>query len=102
MLFRVLLAIVVLALGIVQAEAKRVALVVGNSNYQHFGFLPNPANDAALMEKALSGAGFQVTLILDADKAKLERAMLAFGRELRKGVDASMFFYAGHGIQVKG
>jgi uncharacterized protein len=102
MLLRLSLILSCLFFAILPAEAKRVALVVGNSNYKSFNVLPNPVNDARLMEKALRESGFEVTLILDADQAQMKRAILDFGRTLRKGVDASMFFYAGHGVQVKG
>ena len=102
MLLRLSLILSCLFFAILPAEAKRVALVVGNSNYKSFNVLPNPVNDARLMEKALRESGFEVTLILDADQAQMKRAILDFGRSLRKGVDASMFFYAGHGVQVKG
>ena len=70
MILRVLVAIVLLLFGYVQAEAKRVALVMGNSNYKSFNSLPNPVNDAKLMERALRDAGFEVTLILDADQSR--------------------------------
>ncbi len=102
MLLRLLLILSCLFFAILPVEAKRVALVVGNSNYKTFNVLPNPVNDARLMEIALRESGFEVTLILDADQAQMKRAILEFGRTLRKGVDASMFFYAGHGLQVKG
>jgi Caspase domain len=102
MLLRLSLILTCLCIAILPAEAKRVALVVGNSNYKSFNVLPNPVNDARLMEKALRDADFEVTLILDADQAQMKRAILDFGRTLRKGVDASLFFYAGHGVQVKG
>ena len=102
MLLRLSLILSCLFFAILPAEAKRVALVVGNGNYKSFNVLPNPVNDARLMEKALRESGFEVTLILDADQAQMKRAILDFGRSLRKGVDASMFFYAGHGVQVKG
>ncbi len=102
MLPRLLLILLSLLFAMSPAEAKRVALVVGNSNYKSFNVLPNPVNDARLMEKALRESGFEVTLILDADQSQMKRAILDFGRTLRKGVDASMFFYAGHGVQVKG
>ena len=36
----------------------RVALVVGNSAYQHTRALPNPANDAADMAAKLRALGF--------------------------------------------
>src|SRR5258707_157640 len=37
----------------------RVALVIGNSNYQAAVSLPNPANDAKAVADALTGAGFE-------------------------------------------
>lgn len=85
------------------ALAQRVALVVGNSGYRHAPPLANPARDAELMAGALENAGFQVTRLIDADLAALKRAMLDFGRQLRDSeVEAGLFYYAGHGAQVKG
>jgi formylglycine-generating enzyme required for sulfatase activity len=102
MSMRLSLIFMCLFFAVLPAQAKRVALVIGNSNYKTFNVLPNPVNDAKLMETALRESGFEVTLILDADQAQMKRTMLEFGRTLRKGVDASVFFYAGHGVQVKG
>jgi TPR repeat protein len=102
MIARIFFTIAFLSLALTPALAKRVALVVGNGHYQNTTVLTNPTNDAKLMEKALRDAGFEVTLVLDADQNHLKRAMLEFGRTLRKGVDASMFYYAGHGLQVGG
>jgi Caspase domain len=102
MLLRLFFVIAFLCISLNPALAKRVALVMGNSDYTTFSKLPNPVNDARLMEKALREVGFEVTLVLDADQAKMKQAMLDFGRMLRKGVDASIFYYAGHGVQVKG
>jgi uncharacterized caspase-like protein len=102
MLLRTIVSFAFLLLAFNPALAKRVALVVGNSAYKHTTSLNNPANDAKLMEQSLRAAGFDVTLVLDADQNQLKKSMLEFGRTLRKGVDASMFYYAGHGVQVGG
>jgi hypothetical protein len=102
MLLRLVLLLALLIFELNPAFAKRVALVIGNSSYQNTTVLANPVNDAKLMDKALRDAGFDVTLVLDADKDTMGRALLEFGRTLRKGVDASMFYYAGHGVQVGG
>ncbi len=81
----------------------RVALVIGNSNYEHAPLLPNPKNDAELMATTLESAGFSVTILIDADHATLKRAMLDFGRLLRSAdTEAGLFYYAGHGVQVAG
>ncbi|WP_439815372.1 caspase family protein [Zavarzinia sp. CC-PAN008] len=83
---------------------KRVALVIGNSTYGSLGNLPNPVNDAKLIERTLKGLGFTVTTVTDADQRAMKRAILQFGESLRMaGQDTvGLFFYAGHGIQVRG
>ena len=58
----VLLALVLLAAPLPASAAGRVALVVGNSTYEHIGRLPNPANDAADLSAALRRLGFDVTV----------------------------------------
>jgi formylglycine-generating enzyme required for sulfatase activity len=80
---------------------KRVALVVGNSAYQHAGTLANPLNDARDVAAALSGLGFQVILGTDLSKQALDLKVREFAHAL-EGADVGVFFYAGHGLQVKG
>jgi carboxyl-terminal processing protease len=87
-----------------QAEP-RIALVIGNADYgKEIGNLPNPTNDAALMAKALQGTGFKVIKVIDANQKQMKRAIADFGEELSNaGPEATgLFFYAGHGVQVKG
>jgi carboxyl-terminal processing protease len=88
------------------AEAEpRVALVIGNSNYgAGIGKLPNPANDARLITAALQKTGFTVITVIDADQKRMKRAIADFGEKLTDaGPKATgLFYYAGHGIQVKG
>jgi hypothetical protein len=49
--------------------AARVALVVGNGDYAaEIGKLKNPAGDAQLMADTLTGVGFEVALVTDADQ----------------------------------
>jgi hypothetical protein len=43
------------------AEAKRDALVIGNSAYEHTRVLPNARNDARLIADLLRKMGFAVT-----------------------------------------
>src|SRR6202171_5919190 len=83
---------------------KRIALVVGNSNYQNVARLENPRNDATLMATTLRSLGF--TLVgdgpqLDLDKAALDLTVQKFGSTLQ-GADVAMFYYAGHGVQIRG
>lgn len=83
---------------------KRVALVIGNSAYQNVARLDNPTNDAKLMANTLRGLGF--TLVggsaqIDLDKAKFDSAVQSFGNQLL-GANVALFYYAGHGVQVRG
>ena len=79
--------------------ATRVALVIGNSAYKNSPLL-NPVNDAKLMAKTLRSTGFTVTRLLDADQKTMKRALMKFGRNLRKSGAVGLFYYAGHGVQV--
>ena len=83
---------------------KRVALVVGNSAYQNVPDLDNPRNDALLVADTLGKLGF--TLVgggaqVDLDKPKFDLAIQNFGNQL-VGADVGLFYYAGHGYQVRG
>jgi hypothetical protein len=80
---------------------RRVALVVGNSAYQHTTPLTNPKNDANDIGAALRKHGFEVVQGFDLDKAAFDRKIRAFA-EMLPGASAAVFFYAGHGLQVGG
>lgn len=84
--------------------AKRIALLIGNSAYQHSGELENPQNDAQLIASALRHAGFEVTIQTDADLKTLKEAFREHAAKLQAaGKDSvGFFYYAGHGTQVKG
>jgi hypothetical protein len=83
---------------------KRVALVVGNGAYRNVAQLDNPANDARLLADTLRDLGFALVgggAQLDLDKAAFDRVVQDFGVQLQ-GADVALFFYAGHGVQVRG
>ena len=88
------------ATGWAQTE-KRVALVIGNSAYQHTPKLTNPRNDATDMVAALEKHGFQVLEGFDLDKAAFDRKVRDFATAL-SSAQVGVFFYAGHGLQVSG
>lgn len=80
---------------------RRVALVIGNSNYRYATQLANPANDAADIARALSKLGFDVVEGRDLDKRAMEDKIREFGRKLERA-DLALLYYAGHGMQVAG
>lgn len=82
-------------------SAARIALVIGNGGYTQ-GPLRNPVNDAKDMAAALQEAGFDVTLVTNADLGRMHSAVRAFGELLLNSKGVGLFYYAGHGMQVAG
>lgn len=80
---------------------KRVALVIGNGNYQNTQRLPNPTNDATDIAAALKRTGFETIVGLDLDKAGMENATIQFSRAAREA-DVAIFYYSGHAMQFNG
>ncbi|WP_214472639.1 caspase family protein [Mesorhizobium sp. dw_380] len=87
--------------GAAAPDAKRVALVIGNSKYVHAVALPNPANDAHLIASTLRNAGFEVIEGVDQDNAGMHSLISRF-TEQSYDADLAVIFYAGHGMQVDG
>jgi uncharacterized caspase-like protein/tetratricopeptide (TPR) repeat protein len=98
----VLAAAVTLWIGIVPAMAeRRVALVIGNSDYVDVPTLENPRNDAEDVAAALKRLGFDTTVSLDADRAAMQAAIDDFSAKV-EGADVALFYYAGHAMQHQG
>lgn len=82
--------------------AGRVALVIGNSAYQHVAMLPNPQKDAEAIAAAFKNAGF------DTVEASYNLTNLDFKRAIRQfehaasDADIAVVYYAGHGIEIRG
>lgn len=95
------LALALLAVPAAAQAQQRVALVVGNGAYREVPRLPNPARDAADMAETLRGLGFRVQLLRDATRPAFEAGLQRFAREAT-GAEVAAFFFAGHGIEVRG
>ncbi len=80
---------------------KRVALIIGNSAYEHAPELANPRNDAADFAAKLSELEFEVIVRQDATLPEMLSAVEEFSDKLHNA-DLSLFYYAGHGLQVDG
>ena len=83
---------------------QRVALVIGNSNYQSAPKLANPGNDAQSMSQLLNSAGFEVTRATDLTRTDMVRVVQDFTAKVaeRGPGTVAMIYYAGHGVQVEG
>jgi uncharacterized caspase-like protein len=81
---------------------KRVALVIGMSNYQQVPKLANPARDAEAITSLFKKAGFDVVdNKRDLGIVDLRRAIRDFS-EVSRDADISVVYYAGHGLEVDG
>jgi tetratricopeptide (TPR) repeat protein len=87
-------------------DEKRIALVIGNSNYsKEIGVLKNPVNDAIDFAESLKAMNFEVILITDASYGKIRAEMMKFRDKLNDGdrdKTVGLFYYAGHGLQYEG
>jgi hypothetical protein len=84
------------------AEARKVALVIGNTSYEHASALANPANDIKIVADAAKKAGFdEVVVANDLTNQAFQNAMRDF-RAKANGADVAMVYFAGHGIEAQG
>ena len=79
---------------------RKVALVIGNSSYKSVP-LKNPQNDARDVAAALRKLGFEVIERQNLGREGFAMAVREYGDKLR-GATVGLFYFAGHGIQVKG
>ncbi len=80
---------------------KGVALIIGQSKYEHLVQLANPSNDALAVSKLFSELGFNVTTIIDRDTRRLRRDLENFTSDA-EGADVALIYYSGHGIEAGG
>lgn len=84
-----------------QPAGKRVALVLINADYSKTDgvySLPGAAFDAKRIPAALREAGFETTLVFDANADKAREAMAEFSK-LSEDAEASVIYVGGHGMQ---
>ncbi|HEC84135.1 MAG: hypothetical protein DRR08_30070 [Candidatus Parabeggiatoa sp. nov. 2] len=93
---------------LIPAQAARIALVIGNADYDekstHLGLkkLRNPVFDARDMAAMLESLGYQVILKTDLRKKAMKAAIRDFSRRLKQRSDVvGVFYFSGHGFQYK-
>jgi tetratricopeptide (TPR) repeat protein len=84
-----------------EAPPRRLALLVGNSKYDHVNTLKNPKNDVDKMRVKLEGLGFKTTVRYDLNHDQFVDELSAFTNDIDPGAIA-LFYYSGHGIQSTG
>ncbi len=80
---------------------KRIALLIGNSNYASLGYLRNAQRDAEDIGGVLSELGFDVLECYEAGYDDMKSALSKFAA-LASKYDMALFYYAGHGLQHNG
>jgi len=80
---------------------KLTALIVGVADYPNGGALKNPANDAHDVANALERLGFSMVKTINPTIEEMGRALDSFKDNLNSN-DVGLFYFAGHGMQIKG
>ncbi|MGO4449734.1 caspase domain-containing protein [Phyllobacterium sp. TAF24] len=80
---------------------KRIALVVGNTNYQYVEKLVNPANDSQAISAALRDEGFDVFPANDTTRDEFDRIFNEFKTQAETA-DVALVYFSGHGFQLNG
>jgi TPR repeat protein len=80
---------------------RRVALVIGNSEYREIPALKNPDKDAEDVSKTFRLAGFEVFVAKDLTKLQFEEQFRNY-LAAADGADLSVVYYSGHGFQIGG
>jgi uncharacterized caspase-like protein len=80
-------------------EDKRVALVIGNGDYQNAPKLDNAVFDARAVADTFRKLGFKVVDGYDLNIAAMRAKVSEFSADL-PGAKSAVIYYAGHGISV--
>ncbi|UBM61309.1 caspase family protein [Candidatus Sulfidibacterium hydrothermale] len=79
-----------------------LALIIGNADYnQEKDKLINAVNDANDFARKLVNLGFVVNKITNCNREQFDREVRKFGEDLKK-FDIGLFYFSGHGLQIKG
>ena len=77
-------------------KVKRVALVIGNQDYEENALL-NPINDARGIKKTLESIGFDVTIRNNLTLSKFYKALDEFKKKIEPDNTVVFLYFAGHG-----
>jgi len=99
---RLVLALLWAVYAVPALAQERLALVIGNQDYPaEVGRLSNTHEDAKRVAVALEKVGFDVTLLMDQDRAGTSAAIMAYQGSLLKNPGAiGFFYYSGHGASA--
>ncbi len=79
----------------------RTALIIGNGHYINNNPLKNTLNDVVDMNVKLESLGFNVIMVKDGTKRSMRDALVCFKSTIKDN-QVALFYFSGHGLQVKG
>lgn len=91
--------ILILILSINLYSQSKVALLIGNSEYEKP--LKNPINDIEAIKRTLLSIGFKkgdIEMLKNASKERIEKTLFRFNQKVSKS-DISFIYFSGHGMQ---
>lgn len=77
---------------------RKMALVIGNGDYENVTSLKNPKHDAEDIAIALEKNGFVVTKLINANSSKFSTELASFKKEFDKNGSLGLIYYSGHSI----
>jgi hypothetical protein len=80
---------------------RKLALIIGNKDYQHATVLKNTINDAQDMANTLKSVGFETLLYKNLDYTSFIKAIHSFS-EKAPDYDILLFYFSGHGMMYLG
>ena len=90
-----------------QTNSERLALVIGNSEYENLSLVPNASNDCEDVKKKLESLGFNVKHKKNQERKELLSNLQEFDKQikvLKKLTDGSLrdivFYCSGHGCSI--
>lgn len=83
------------------AQGGKFALLIGNGAYRALPNLANPPRDVRLIGELLRHIGFEVEVLVNADRTQMIGAAQRLSLRARQA-EVALFFYAGHAMEVNG
>ena len=83
------------------SKLRKLALIIGNKDYQHATVLKNTINDAQDMATTLKDVGFETLLYKNLDYTGFLKAIHGFS-EKAPDYDILLFYFSGHGMMYLG
>jgi hypothetical protein len=88
-----------LAARLAKSPGANHALIIANSAYSPLPPVQSAPADGAMLKAALEKIGFKVTVVSDADLARMRRSVADLASQLKSGQGVGLFFFLGHAQQ---